>query len=143
MTAHRVLLDDRAEFDALLREAAESLRAAGVHVDAHLRRGDAAEALMDVAAEQEARLIVVGPRDLGGGMLQSSVSDDVAHRAPCNVLLFRDDEPAGGADADGGGQRRRRSADVALAPPVSRAAPAPAAAPTRGFGSRRCCRPSW
>ena len=103
VTAHRVLLDDRAEFDALLREAAESLRAAGVHVDAHLRRGDAAEALMDVAAEREARLIVVGPRDLGGGMLQSSVSDDVAHRAPCNVLLFRADEPAGGADAEGVG----------------------------------------
>ena len=33
-------------------------------------------------------------------MLQSSVSDDIAHRAPCNVLLFRDDEPAGGGDAD-------------------------------------------
>jgi nucleotide-binding universal stress UspA family protein/RimJ/RimL family protein N-acetyltransferase len=100
VAAHRVLLDDRGEFDALLREAAERLRAGGIDVDVHLRRGDPAEALMDVAAEHEARLIVVGPRDLSGGLLQSSVSDDVAHRAPCNVLLFRDDEPAGGGDAD-------------------------------------------
>jgi hypothetical protein len=56
---------------------------------------------MDVATEQEARLIVVGPRDLSGGLLQSSVSDDVAHRAPCNVLLFRAGELTGGDEGVG------------------------------------------
>ena len=112
-------------------------------VDAHLRRGDAAEALMDVAAEQEARLIVVGPRDLGGGR---AAEQRLRRRRPPGAVQ-RAAVPrrrAGRRRRRGaGGQRRRRSADVALAPPVSRAAPAPAAAPTRGFGSRRCCRPSW
>jgi nucleotide-binding universal stress UspA family protein/RimJ/RimL family protein N-acetyltransferase len=90
VAAHRLILDDRAEFDGLLADAAEGLRGAGVRVALHLRRGAAADALMDVAAEEDARLIVVGPRDLGAGLLQSSVSDDVAHRAPCNVLLYRE-----------------------------------------------------
>jgi nucleotide-binding universal stress UspA family protein/RimJ/RimL family protein N-acetyltransferase len=90
VTAHRLILDDRAEMEELLRRTSDGLRERGVDVVAHLRRGDAADALMDVASEHEARLIVVGPRDLGGsGVLQSSVSDDVAHRAPCNVLLVR------------------------------------------------------
>jgi nucleotide-binding universal stress UspA family protein/RimJ/RimL family protein N-acetyltransferase len=93
VAAHRLMLDDRTELDSLLRETADGLRAGGVRVDVHLRRGDAADALMDVATEQEARLIVVGPRSLGSGRLQSSVSDDVAHLAPCNVLLFRGGEP--------------------------------------------------
>jgi nucleotide-binding universal stress UspA family protein/RimJ/RimL family protein N-acetyltransferase len=97
VAAHRMMLDDRTELDSLLRETADGLRAGGVRVDVHLRRGDAADALMDVAAEQEARLIVVGPRSIGGGLLQSSVADDIAHRAPCNVLLFRGDEPLDGA----------------------------------------------
>ena len=99
VAAHRPMLDDRTELDALLRETANGLRAGGVRVDVHLRRGDAADALMDVAADQEARLIVVGPRSIGGGLLQSSISDDVAHRAPCNVLLFRDDDEGVGSDA--------------------------------------------
>jgi len=101
VTAHRLLLDDRAEMDALLRRTADSLRARGVEVVGHLRRGDPADALMDVAAEHEARLIVVGPRHLGGsGLLQSSVSDDVAHRAPCNVLLVRNAAQGGRAHDD-------------------------------------------
>jgi nucleotide-binding universal stress UspA family protein/RimJ/RimL family protein N-acetyltransferase len=97
VTAHRLILDDRAELEELLRRTSESLRERGVDVVAHLRRGDAADALMDVASQHEARLIVVGPRDLGGsGLLQSSVSEDVAKRAPCNVLLVR--------NVDGGGR---------------------------------------
>jgi nucleotide-binding universal stress UspA family protein/RimJ/RimL family protein N-acetyltransferase len=97
VTAHRLLLDDRSEMEALLQRTADSLRARGVDVVGHLRRGDPAEELMDVAAEHEARLIVVGPRDLGGyGLLQSNVSDDVAHRAPCNVLLIRHADRGGG-----------------------------------------------
>jgi nucleotide-binding universal stress UspA family protein/RimJ/RimL family protein N-acetyltransferase len=98
VTTHRLVLDDRAEMEALLQRTTESLRARGIDVVAHLRRGDAADALLDVASEHEARLIVVGPRDLGqSGLLQSSVSDDVAHRAPCNVLLVRTADRGEGA----------------------------------------------
>jgi RimJ/RimL family protein N-acetyltransferase len=102
VAVHRLMLDDRAESDALLRETADGLRAGGVRVDVHLRRGDAADALMDVATDQDARLIVVGPRSIGGGLLESSVSDDVAHRAPCNVLLFRDEAWAETVGSDAG-----------------------------------------
>jgi nucleotide-binding universal stress UspA family protein/RimJ/RimL family protein N-acetyltransferase len=99
VTAHRLILDDRSEMEALLQRTTDGLRARGVDVVGHLRRGDPADALMDVAAEHEARLIVVGPRDLGGsGLLQSSVSDDVAHRAPCNVLLVRNTDRGGRAE---------------------------------------------
>jgi nucleotide-binding universal stress UspA family protein len=98
VAAHRLLLDDPTEVDGLLGDAADRLRHRGVHVTVHRRRGAAADALMDVATEQGARLIVVGPRDLGGGLLQSSVSDDVAHRAPCNVLLYRGQEAAASSE---------------------------------------------
>jgi nucleotide-binding universal stress UspA family protein len=62
----------------------------GLQATAHVRRGDQAVALLDVATETRARLIVIGPRRLGGaGALLSGTADEVAHRAPCDVLLYR------------------------------------------------------
>ena len=50
---------------------------------------DPAEALLAVAQQRSAELIVVGNRGINtwSGRLLGSVPSDVAHRAPCDVLI--------------------------------------------------------
>jgi nucleotide-binding universal stress UspA family protein len=81
-------LDDR------LTEAGTILRAAGVQPITHRVRGDPATAILDVAEEVDADLIVVGARGLGpvGRFLRGSVSPRVAHHAPCSVLIVEHDD---------------------------------------------------
>jgi nucleotide-binding universal stress UspA family protein len=54
-------------------------------------RGDAARALCDLAAERNARAIVLGTRGRGGvkRALLGSVSDHVVRNAPCPVVITR------------------------------------------------------
>lgn len=49
----------------------------------------ALKALIETAAEQEADLLVVGSRGLHGAAALGSVSEQVAHRAHCSVLVVR------------------------------------------------------
>jgi nucleotide-binding universal stress UspA family protein/RimJ/RimL family protein N-acetyltransferase len=91
VAAHWPLLGDRDETVATLRDAERALREAGVEVTTHVRRGDPAASLMDVAEQERARLILVGPH--GGGaarMLLGSVSETVARHAPCDVMIVRE-----------------------------------------------------
>ena len=91
---HPFLAPDQAEVAAAIRGAAAGLRERGLHVHEHVRRGDAALVLTDIAAERNARLIVVGAGQRGGSApFLGSVADFVAQRAPCDVLVVR----AGGA----------------------------------------------
>ena len=88
--AHRFLPPDQAAVAAAVSDAAGALREQGLHVHEHVRRGDPALVLIDVAAEQDARLIVVGAGDRGRtARLIGSVADLVAERAPCDVLIVR------------------------------------------------------
>jgi nucleotide-binding universal stress UspA family protein len=89
--AHRFLPSDEADVAAVVHAAAARLRDLGLHVHAHVRRGDPALVLADVAAERNARLIVVGAGDRGTPVnrLIGSVADLVAARSPCNVLVVR------------------------------------------------------
>jgi nucleotide-binding universal stress UspA family protein len=89
--AHRFLPSDEADVAAVVHAAAARLRDQGLHVHAHVRRGDPALVLADVAAERNARLIVVGAGDRGTPVnrLIGSVADLVAARSPCNVLVVR------------------------------------------------------
>jgi nucleotide-binding universal stress UspA family protein len=66
-------------------------REAGVEVDVYARQGDPAYALLDVAEEREADLIVVGNKGMGGAkrFLLGSVPNKVSHHAPCSVLIIR------------------------------------------------------
>jgi RimJ/RimL family protein N-acetyltransferase/nucleotide-binding universal stress UspA family protein len=90
VASHALLLGDREEVEERARESVDGMRAVGLRATAHVRRGDQAVALLDVAAETRARLIVLGPRRLGsGGALLSGTADEVVHRAPCDVLLYR------------------------------------------------------
>ena len=55
------------------------------------RQGDPADAILDVAEEQGADLIVVGNKGMTGAkrFLLGSVPNKVSHHAPCSVLIIR------------------------------------------------------
>jgi nucleotide-binding universal stress UspA family protein len=64
---------------------------AGFEVEVHVREGDPAHVLLDVAEENDADLIAVGAR--GRGALQrfalGSVSSKLSHNAPTSLLIVR------------------------------------------------------
>ncbi len=57
----------------------------------YARQGDPADAILDVAEEQEADLIIVGNKGMTGAkrFLLGSVPNKVSHHAPCSVLIIR------------------------------------------------------
>jgi nucleotide-binding universal stress UspA family protein len=85
------IVNPREDADATLREAAEAIASAGVAVRAFAREGDAADAILDVAEERGADLIVVGNRGRTGArrFVLGSVPNRVSHHAPCAVLIVR------------------------------------------------------
>ena len=85
------MIHRRAEVDATLHHAAERAGAAGVTVREHAREGDAADAILDVAEELGADLIVVGNKGMTGAkrFLLGSVPNKVSHHAPCAVMIIR------------------------------------------------------
>jgi nucleotide-binding universal stress UspA family protein len=89
--AHTETVDLREVADGLLKRAARDALANGVDVETHVREGDPADVIIDVANEQHADLIVVGSRGLTGikRYLLGSVSTKVSHHAPCSVMIVR------------------------------------------------------
>ncbi len=81
----------REEVDTTLAQAALLVQAAGVPVQTFARQGDPADAILDVAEERGADLIVVGNKGLTGArrFLLGSVPNRVSHHAPCSVLIIR------------------------------------------------------
>lgn len=81
----------RSEVDQTLQEAARPARDAGVPVEVCARQGDPADAILDVAEEHDADLIVVGNKGMTGAkrFLLGSVPNKVSHHAPCSVLVIR------------------------------------------------------
>jgi nucleotide-binding universal stress UspA family protein len=73
----------------VIEEAAAAVRIAGVQVETYARTGDPADALLDVAREADADLIVVGNRGMHGArrFVLGSVPNKVTHQAHCNVLV--------------------------------------------------------
>ena len=85
------MVNPREDVEATLKDAAEKLEGAGVEVDTFAREGDAADAILDVAEETHADLIVVGNKGMTGTkrFLLGSVPNKVSHHAPCSVLIIR------------------------------------------------------
>lgn len=85
------MVNAREDVEATLREAAGQAEAAGVAVETHARQGDPADAILDVAEERGADLIVVGNKGMTGAkrFLLGSVPNKVSHHAPCSVLIIR------------------------------------------------------
>ncbi len=76
------------------REVAGRLIARGLEASWIIMRGQPADAIVDVARREGVDLIVMGSRGLGAleGALLGSVSEAVADRAPCPVLIARTPE---------------------------------------------------
>jgi nucleotide-binding universal stress UspA family protein len=58
------MVNPREDVNDTLATAAQGLQDAGVVVETHAREGDPADAILDVAEEQEADLIVVGNKGM-------------------------------------------------------------------------------
>jgi nucleotide-binding universal stress UspA family protein len=84
-------ISPREDVDATLEAAAVVAREAGVPVEVYPRQGDPADAILDVAEEREADLIIVGNKGMTGAkrFLLGSVPNKVSHHAPCSVLIIR------------------------------------------------------
>jgi nucleotide-binding universal stress UspA family protein len=85
------MVNRREDVDATLREAAAEAQGAGVQAATYARQGDPADAILDVAEERGADLIVVGNKGMTGAkrFLLGSVPNKVSHHAPCSVLIIR------------------------------------------------------
>lgn len=78
-------------YDVLARDE-RRFSEAGFAVEKHAREGDPAQAIIDVAAESSADLIVVGARGTTAvrRFLLGSVSSKLAHHAPTSLLIVRE-----------------------------------------------------
>ena len=84
-------INPREDVNETLGEAEERVKGEGVEVQTHPREGNPADAILDVAEEQNADLVVVGNKGMTGTkrFLLGSVPNKVSHHAPCSVLIVR------------------------------------------------------
>jgi nucleotide-binding universal stress UspA family protein len=84
-------INPREDVEGTLQEVAEEHQGAGVDITTFAREGDPADAILDVAEERGADLIVVGNKGMTGAkrFLLGSVPNKVSHHAPCSVLIIR------------------------------------------------------
>ena len=81
----------REDVNSTLENAAGPARSEDVDTATHAREGDPADAILDVAEETGADLIVVGNKGMTGAkrFLLGSVPNKVSHHAPCSVMIIR------------------------------------------------------
>ena len=84
-------VNPREDVDDTLEQGAETLRESGVDVEIVPREGDPVDAILDVAEEKHADLIVVGNKGMTGAkrFLLGSVPNKISHHAPCSVMIIR------------------------------------------------------
>jgi nucleotide-binding universal stress UspA family protein len=81
----------REDVNLILDGAAAEAKKEGLEVRTHPVEGNPADALLTVAEETAADLIVVGNKGMTGArrFLLGSVPNNVSHHAPCSVLVVR------------------------------------------------------
>jgi nucleotide-binding universal stress UspA family protein len=81
----------REDVNLILDAAAAAARKQGLEVQTHPVEGDPTDAIIDVAEETKADLIVVGNKGMTGArrFLLGSVPNNISHHAPCNVMIVR------------------------------------------------------
>jgi len=91
MTARTDPADLRGVAADVLARDERRFREAGFEVEKHVREGDPAHVLIDVASEHDADLIAVGARGSAGvrRFMLGSVSSKLAHHAPSSLLIVR------------------------------------------------------
>jgi nucleotide-binding universal stress UspA family protein len=84
-------VNPREDVEAVLEEASEVAKEAGIDAQTFSRQGDPADAILDVAEEENGDLIIVGNKGMTGAkrFLLGSVPNKVSHHAPCSVLIIR------------------------------------------------------
>jgi nucleotide-binding universal stress UspA family protein len=83
-----------AAVEGTLSEAATAVRFKGLEVSTHAVESDPADALIEVAEQVGANMIVVGNKGMHGAkrLLLGNVPNKVSHRARCNVLIVATDQ---------------------------------------------------
>jgi nucleotide-binding universal stress UspA family protein len=80
--------------DSTLAQAEAVVRLSEVPVHTHAVRKEPADALIDVAGDVGATMIVVGNQGMHGAKrVLGSVPNSVSHKARCNVLIVATDQP--------------------------------------------------
>ena len=84
-------INPREDVNLVLEAAAASAKQEGVEVQTHPVEANPADAILEVAEETGADLIVVGNRGMTGArrFLLGSVPNNVSHHAPCSVMIVR------------------------------------------------------
>jgi nucleotide-binding universal stress UspA family protein/GNAT superfamily N-acetyltransferase len=91
VSARRAWIEGDEKAEEALANAERVVRERGVEsVDTHVRTSDAVTAIVSVAAERHARLVVVGAQEPDAPrLLPGDVPGAVARQAPCDVLIAR------------------------------------------------------
>jgi len=81
----------REDVNLVLDAAAAEAKKEGVEVQTHPVEADPTDAILNVAEEVKADLIVVGNKGMTGARryLLGSVPNNVSHHAPCSVIIVR------------------------------------------------------
>jgi nucleotide-binding universal stress UspA family protein len=81
----------REDVNLVLDAAAADAKKEGLEVQTHPVEADPADAILNVAEETKADLIVVGNKGMTGARryLLGSVPNNVSHHAPCSVMIVR------------------------------------------------------
>ena len=81
----------REDVNVTLDNAVGMAKQDGVDAESFPREGDPADAILDVAEETGADLIIVGNKGMTGAkrFLLGSVPNKVSHHAPCGVYIVR------------------------------------------------------
>jgi nucleotide-binding universal stress UspA family protein len=76
--------------DAVLQRALDRAATRELEIEQHAPKGGAADALIGVAEENDAELIVIGSVGMQGSKrIFGSVPNSVSHRSPCDVLIVQ------------------------------------------------------
>lgn len=84
-------VNPRQDVEVTLDKASGLAKQEKIDVQTHPREGDPADAILDVAEEIKADLIIVGNKGMTGAkrFLLGSVPNKVSHHAPCSVLIIQ------------------------------------------------------
>ena len=82
-------ISPREDVNLILENAAGTARNEGLDAQTHAMEGDPADAILNVAEEVKADLIIVGNKGMTGArrFLLGSVPNKVSHHAPCSVMI--------------------------------------------------------
>jgi nucleotide-binding universal stress UspA family protein len=85
------VVNPREDVQLVLDRAAAEAKKAKVDVVTHPREGDPADAILDVAEENNADLVLVGNKGMTGArrFLLGSVPNKISHHSPCDVWIVK------------------------------------------------------